>query len=120
LLEPGSAPDESDEVGALTARHRCWADSMSLNAIATPAARDPGPLVTRYPRRTVAKVDSSGFGNPAEEKGRRPRQVHEAVEECGEAGSSVTVVSLSARRAGLEEDEPQIVIFVDEFWPLNA
>lgn len=44
FLEPGSAPDESDEVGALTARHRCWADSMSLNAIATPAARDPGPL----------------------------------------------------------------------------
>jgi hypothetical protein len=38
----------------LTARHRCWADSMSLNAIATPAARDPGPqpaLASPGPRR---------------------------------------------------------------------
>ena len=31
---------------------------MSLNAIATPAAREPGPLVTRWRSRTVAKVDS--------------------------------------------------------------
>ena len=31
---------------------------MSLNAIATPAAREPGPLVTRCRSRTVAKVDS--------------------------------------------------------------
>jgi hypothetical protein len=31
---------------------------MSLNAIATPAAREPGPLVTRCRGRTVAKVDS--------------------------------------------------------------
>jgi hypothetical protein len=43
LLEPGAAPDERDEVGALTARHRCWADSMSLNAIATPAAAIRAP-----------------------------------------------------------------------------
>lgn len=33
--------------GALTARQRRCADSMSLNAIAMPAAREPGPLVTR-------------------------------------------------------------------------
>jgi hypothetical protein len=33
--------------GALTARHLAWADSMSLNAMATPAALDPGPLVMR-------------------------------------------------------------------------
>jgi hypothetical protein len=31
---------------------------MSSNAIATPAAREPGPLVTRCRRRTVAKVDN--------------------------------------------------------------
>ena len=31
---------------------------MSLNAIATPAAREPGPLVTRWRSLTVAKVDS--------------------------------------------------------------
>ena len=43
--------------GAFTARHMDWADSMSLNA-ATPAAREPGHLVTRWRSRTVAKVDS--------------------------------------------------------------
>src|SRR5699024_7216743 len=31
----------------LMACHRSWAVSMSLKAIAMPAARDPGPLVTR-------------------------------------------------------------------------
>jgi hypothetical protein len=31
---------------------------MSLNDIATPAAREPGPLVTRCRSRTVANVDS--------------------------------------------------------------
>ena len=31
---------------------------MILKAIANPAARDPGPLVTRVRSRTVAKVDS--------------------------------------------------------------
>jgi hypothetical protein len=31
---------------------------MSLNAIATPAAREPGRLVTRWRSLTVAKVDS--------------------------------------------------------------
>src|SRR5438477_2172586 len=44
--------------GALTARQRSCADSMSLNAIASPAAREPGPLVTFVRWRTVAKVDS--------------------------------------------------------------
>jgi hypothetical protein len=34
---------------------------MSLNAIAVPAAREPGPLVTRCRSRTVAKVDSIGL-----------------------------------------------------------
>ena len=32
--------------------------SISMNAIATPAARELGPLVTRWRSRTVAKVDS--------------------------------------------------------------
>ena len=32
-------------------------DWMGLNAIATPAAREPGPLVTRCRNLTVAKVD---------------------------------------------------------------
>jgi hypothetical protein len=44
--------------GALTARQRVWADSMSLNAFAIPAALEPGPLVTRCRSLTVANVDS--------------------------------------------------------------
>src|SRR5512146_2653368 len=50
--------------GAFTARQRAWADSMSLNAIASPAAREPGPLVTLVTLvrwRTVAKLDSIGL-----------------------------------------------------------
>ncbi len=47
--------------GALTARQRARADSTSLNTIALPAAREPGPLVTLLLNRTVAKVDSIGF-----------------------------------------------------------
>ena len=35
---------------------------MSLNAIANPATREPGPLVTLVRCRTVAKVDSIGIG----------------------------------------------------------
>ena len=46
-------------MGALTARQRACADSMSLNATATPAALEPGPLVIRCRSLTVAKVDSA-------------------------------------------------------------
>ena len=42
--EGRSGADQGDEVGALTARQRSCADSMSLNAMASPAAREPGPL----------------------------------------------------------------------------
>ncbi len=45
----------------MTARHRSWADSISLNAIASPAAREPGPLVTLVRSRTVENVDSIGY-----------------------------------------------------------
>lgn len=47
--------------GPWIARHRSCADSMSLKAIASPAAREPGPLVIFVRSRTVAKVDSMGF-----------------------------------------------------------
>src|SRR5215471_16485838 len=47
--------------GAFTARQRASAASISLNAIARPAAREPGPLVTLVRCRTVAKVDSIGL-----------------------------------------------------------
>jgi len=45
----------------LTARQRAWAVSISLNAIASPAALEPGPQVTLVRCRTVAKVDSIGL-----------------------------------------------------------
>jgi hypothetical protein len=45
----------------LTARQRACAASMSLKAIASPAAREPGPLVILLRCLTVAKVDSMGF-----------------------------------------------------------
>lgn len=44
--------------GALTARQRFCAASMSSNAIASPAARDPGSRVIFVRCPTVAKVDS--------------------------------------------------------------
>ena len=47
--------------GPLTARQRSWAASISLNAMASPAAREPGPLVTLVRSRTVENVDSIGF-----------------------------------------------------------
>jgi hypothetical protein len=61
FLEDSSGADEGDEVGAVDRRHRCSADRMSLNAIATPAARNPAPLVTRVRNRTVENVDSMGL-----------------------------------------------------------
>jgi hypothetical protein len=47
--------------GALTARQRSWAAVISLNAMARPAAFDPGPRMILVRCRTVAKVDSIGF-----------------------------------------------------------
>ena len=46
----------------MTARQRSWAASISLNAMAIPAALEPGPLVTLVWCLTVAKVDSYGVG----------------------------------------------------------
>ena len=57
--EGRAGADQGDEVGgALTARQRSCADSMSLTAMARPAAREPGPLVILVRCRTVANVDS--------------------------------------------------------------
>src|SRR6266542_5443281 len=57
FLNAAPARTSATRWGALTARHRVCADSMSLNAIATPAAREPGPLVTR-----LAKPDGGEGG----------------------------------------------------------
>ena len=63
----GSAGREPDRSGdPLVPRHDapaspgCCAASRSLNAIAISAAREPGPLVTRWRSRPVANVDSTG------------------------------------------------------------
>ncbi|QYC41824.1 hypothetical protein Nocox_21090 [Nonomuraea coxensis DSM 45129] len=60
-MKVAQARTKATRWGALTARQRAWADSISLNAIASPAARDPGPLVTLVRCRTVANVDSIGL-----------------------------------------------------------
>jgi hypothetical protein len=48
FLHTAPARTSATRWGALTARHRVCADSMSLNPSATPAARAPGPSVTRW------------------------------------------------------------------------
>src|ERR1700730_8998674 len=61
LTNTAPAQTRATRCGALTARHRSWADSISLKAMASPAAREPGPLVILVLCRTVANVDSIGF-----------------------------------------------------------
>lgn len=60
-MKVAPARTSATSCGAFTARQRACADSISLNAIASPAAREPDPLVTLVLCRTVAKVDSIGF-----------------------------------------------------------
>src|SRR5215472_10816385 len=58
LVNTAPARTGATRRGALTARHRVCADSMSLNAIATPAAREPGPLpLPRIFGRYLALID---------------------------------------------------------------
>ena len=61
LMKVAPPRTSATRCGALTMRQRRWADSISLNAIASAAAFDPWPLVTFVRRRTVAKVDSIGL-----------------------------------------------------------
>src|SRR5216683_2135505 len=58
LMKVAPARTRATRCGALTMRQWSWADSMSLKAIARPAAREPSPLVTLVRCLTVAKVDS--------------------------------------------------------------
>src|SRR5262245_39906904 len=61
---PGA--DERDEEG-LTARQRSWADSISLDAMAIPAALEPGPLVTLRDSLKSMTDGSEGQTSLAEE-----------------------------------------------------
>jgi len=47
VVESGAGSDQGDQVGCVHGPAAVLADSMSLNAIAMPAAREPVPLVTR-------------------------------------------------------------------------
>lgn len=60
-LKVAPARTSATSCGPLTARQRAWAAWMSLNAMAMPAAFDPGPFVILLRFRTVAKVDSIGL-----------------------------------------------------------
>ena len=60
-MKVASARTRATRWGALTARQWSCADSIGLNAIASPADREPGPLVILVRCLTVAKVDSMGF-----------------------------------------------------------
>src|SRR6266851_3853840 len=61
LMKVAPPRTRATRCGALTMRQRSWADSMSLKAMARPAAREPGALVTLVRCRTVAKVDSGSW-----------------------------------------------------------
>jgi hypothetical protein len=61
LMNVAPARTRATRWGALTARQRSCAASMSLNAMARPAARDPGPRVILVRCLTVAKVYSIGL-----------------------------------------------------------
>jgi len=63
-FEAGPARTSATRWGALTARQRSWAASISLNAMAIPAALEPGPLVTLVRCLTAAKVNSLGLDLP--------------------------------------------------------
>jgi hypothetical protein len=58
FLEPRTGASQHDEVRGIDSTPAGCAASMSLNAIAMPATRDPGPLITRCRNLTMAKVDS--------------------------------------------------------------
>ncbi len=55
-MKVAAARTRATRWGALTARQRSWADLMSLNATASPAALEPGPLVILVLRLTAANV----------------------------------------------------------------
>ena len=60
VVDRGTRAGHGDEV-RLVGRRRCLAERISLRAIARPAARKPGPVVTRVRSRTVEDVDLVGL-----------------------------------------------------------
>lgn len=58
--KPCPGLNRATRCGKFTARHRSWPDWISSNAIATPAALNPGPWY-RLCSRTVAEADSKAL-----------------------------------------------------------
>ena len=59
-MKVAPARTRATSFGPLTERQRSCAASSSLKAIARPASREPGPLVTLVRSRTVANVELIG------------------------------------------------------------
>lgn len=61
LVEHRAGPHERNQIWCVDRASTRLRGVDQLVAIANPAAREPGPLVTFVRNRTVAKVDSMGF-----------------------------------------------------------
>jgi hypothetical protein len=61
FAEVGSGVHQGDQVWGVDRPPAACAASITLYAMAIPAACDPGPLVTFVLKHTVAKADSIGF-----------------------------------------------------------
>src|SRR6478752_5696240 len=90
--------------GAFTARHRDCAASMSLNAIARPAAREPGPLVTLLRCRTVAKVDSIRCPQMDPVLGRVVVELQQHLQVVGDLGYGLGELAAVFHRERLRRD----------------
>jgi hypothetical protein len=78
-----------------------------LNAIATLAAREPGPLVTRRRSLTVAKVDSTGLVV------RMWIQCSAGWSQDASSSSRSSVISATAFSRHPAEGHPQVPIIAD-------
>ena len=92
---------------------------MSLNAMAIPAVREPGPLVTRCRNLTVAKVDSIGLVvrnlgiDVPDGCGLRVG----GIERRWEEGRCVVFDDSFTHEAWNRSDQPRVVLVVDLWHP---
>lgn len=61
LMEDRAGPHQRNQMWRVDRPRQRACASITLYAMASPAAREPDPLVTFVRSRTVAKVDSIGF-----------------------------------------------------------
>jgi hypothetical protein len=69
---------------------------MNLNAMASPAAHEPGPSVTLMRCRTVAKVDSIAFAVGVSSEGQGKVALGELLQVGDRGGSGPTVAGSSS------------------------